>query len=246
MEPHLDSLEVQVCGHPHWLVTSPEYHLKRLLAADFGRIYSLGPCCRNHELGHQHRPEFTMLEWYRPHEPIDALMDDVAAFVALARERADSWSRITVADALERWSTPTDDPEVVVRRLVEDVEPELAKLGCVFLTEYPAALASLARLHPDRPEVSERFEAYVDGVELANGFGELTDPKEQRARFDNEQTARSLEGKTVLPIDERFLAALESGLPDVSGIALGIDRLAMLAVGARDINDVIPFTFEDG
>ncbi|MFT7621914.1 MAG: lysyl-tRNA synthetase class 2 [Myxococcota bacterium] len=245
IEPHLDSIPVVVSGESRWLVTSPEYHLKRLLSSGIERLYSLGKVFRNEERGRHHQPEFTMLEWYRVGEPVEALMRDVEHFVALASGRARPWTRLTVAEALSRWAQPADDPAEVVRLLVEFVEPALAELGCVFLTDYPIELASLARPNPADPSVSERFEAYVDGVELANGFGELTDAVEQRRRFEAELLERQRQGLPTPPLDERFLDALACGIPPVSGIALGIDRLLMIGLPAERIDDVVTLVYED-
>ena len=241
LEVHLAALETRACGETRYLITSPEYHMKRLLSAGMPRIVYLGRAFRDHERGHEHLTEFTMLEWYRADEGPDALMADVEALVALATGRERPWTRLTVAEALARWGTPTDDPDDVLRQLVERVEPELGKLGAVFLTEWPRALASLARLKPGDPSVSERFEAYVDGVELANGFGELTDAVEQRARFEQDLAERRAQGLPEYPIDEAFLDALAAGLPPCAGIALGVDRLVMLATGAKHIDDVTAF-----
>lgn len=241
MEPTLSSVEARVGGAARHLMTSPEPHMKRLLSAGVPRLVYLGPAFRDEERGRHHHPEFTILEWYRAAASPTDLMDDVAALVALATGRPRPWQKVTVAEALARWGTPTQDPDDTVRQLVEHVEPAITALPGVFLTDYPAALASLARLSPDDPTVSERFEAYVDGVELANGFGELIDVTEQRARFASEQRQRAAAGLPVHPIDEPFLDALAAGLPPCAGIALGFDRLVMLATGADDLDGVVPF-----
>jgi len=224
-----------------YLITSPEFHMKRLLSAGMDRIYYLGKAFRDDERGALHHREFTMLEWYRAGAEPDEIMTDVKALVAVATGTERQWTTLTVAQALARWGTPTDDPDSVVRQLVEVVEPALASLGAVFLTEYPAALAALARLKPNNPAVSERFEAYVDGVELANGFGELTDSSIQRTRFEQDQRDRRTAGKPVYPIDEHFLDALAAGIPRTTGIALGVDRLVMVALGTESIDDVVSF-----
>jgi lysyl-tRNA synthetase class 2 len=241
LEVQLKAVEATVSGESRYLMTSPEFHMKRLLSAGIAKTAYLGPAFRDDETGHQHHTEFTMLEWYRADAQPRDLMTDVEALVELATGTSRPWTTLTVANALERYGTPTDDPDQVIRQLVETVEPALAKLGAVFLTEYPAALASLARLDPDNPLISQRFEAYIDGVELANGFGELTDPAEQRARFEADLEARRAHGLAEYPMDERFLDALSTGIPPCSGIALGVDRLVMLAVGATHIDDVVAF-----
>ena len=229
-----------VAAGGRWLVTSPELHLKRILATGVERIYQVGPVFRADESGPLHRLEFTMLEWYRVDGTVAHLMRDVERLVEAATGRPRRWEVFTVAEALERWSRPATDPEEVLRRLVEDVEPRLAEREGVFLVEWPAPLAALARLDPERPEVAQRVEAYVEGIELANGFCELVDPGEQRARFARERLSRASSGRPPLPMPERFLAALEAGLPPCAGMALGIDRLVMLACGARHIDEVVP------
>ena len=241
LEVHLTSIAASVQGKTRFLQTSPEYHLKRALSAGFERIYSLGKVYRDDESGQHHHAEFLMLEWYRTLEPIEALMDDVRNLVEIATGTSRSWRVLTVEEALSTYSTPTNDPNEIVERLVVDVEPQLATLGAVFLTEYPASLASLAALHPDKPEVSLRFEAYVDGVELANGFGELINRAEQEQRFRQEQAERRKRGYAVPPIDQRFLDARDAGLAPTSGIALGFDRLLMLGLGIAHIDDVTLF-----
>jgi len=170
----------------------------------------------------------------------------VEALVALATgDSVRQWTRLSVTEALARWGEPSDDPDDIVHQLVTRIEPELASLGAVFLTDYPASLASLARLNPLDSNVSERFEAYIDGLELANGFGELTDAVEQRQRLEADRSKRLALGLPQYPIDERFLSALERGMPDAAGIALGVDRLIMLSLGMKSIDDVIAFEPEN-
>lgn len=241
LEVHLQPIQTRVCDQVRYLITSPEFHMKRLLSAGLERIYYLGKSFRDDEKGRHHHPEFTMLEWYRTDAEPSDLMSDVETIVALATGEQRQWVRISVHEALARWGTPTDDPDDIVRQLVEYVEPNLVELGAVFLTDYPASLASLARLNSDDPTTSARFEAYVDGVELANGFGELTDPVEQRERFEQDLNRRRALGLPVFPMDESFLDALGAGLPPCAGIALGIDRLIMLATNTDRIADVVCF-----
>ena len=241
LEVHLAAIEARPGGRTCWLVTSPEYHMKRLLSAGEPRIVSLGRVFRDDEHGPHHHREFTLLEWYRAGEGPDGLMADVEALVALATGQPRTWTRITVREALARWAEPTDDPDAIVRHLVERIEPQLAELGAVFLTGYPSCLASLARIDPTDPTVSERFEAYVDGIELANGFGELTCAAEQRLRLEADLAERIRLGLPEYPIDERFLDALAAGLPRCAGIALGLDRLVLLAERAHALDDVIAF-----
>ena len=245
-EVHLHPPEVRLCGRRRWLNTSPELHMKRLLSCGVERILYTGRAFRDDERGHHHSPEFTMLEWYRADEEPEALMQDVKQLVALATGTVRAWTTVTVAEALMRWGNPRQarTPEEVVRQLVDCVEPALVDLGCVFLTEFPAEMASLARVRSENKRIAERFEVYVDGVELANAFGELTCPDQQRARFAHDLEVRQATGKPLLPMPEDFLDALAAGLPPVSGIAMGFDRLAMLAVGADSIDEVSVFPFE--
>ncbi|MGK4005745.1 EF-P lysine aminoacylase EpmA [Sorangium sp. So ce1036] len=266
LDLHLDAFEVQA-ARPTYLITSPEYQMKRLLAGGVARCFQLARCFRRGELGDRHNPEFTMLEWYRAFAGVDEVMSDTEAIVrrvarALGSDGVISVSgravsleapfpRIAVGDAFARWAgVPADDAialasrdeERFFRLLVDAVEPAIAALPRpVFLVDFPAPLASLARLKPDDPRVCERFELYVAGVELCNGFGELTCPVEQRARFLADQAARARAGKPVYPIDQRFLDALEEGMPPAAGNALGVDRLVALCLGAASIGDVLAF-----
>lgn len=259
---HLDAFEVVDSRAARFLTTSPEYQMKRLLASGMGAIYQLCHCFRRDEDGHNHQPEFTMLEWYRTRAGSAELMVDTEQLVAMLATRlhgrsaitrqgrtidlAPPWPRITVADAFVRYAQTTlesvlPDEERFFRLLVDRVEPQLGRDQPVFLTHYPASMASLAKIHTDDPRYADRFEAYVDGIELCNGFGELTDPVEQRARFSADQASRRAGGKVVYPIDERFLSALDHGLPDSGGNALGFDRMVMLLLGAERIEDVMAF-----
>ncbi len=265
LDVHLDALAIQGRGPERYLITSPEYQMKRLLAGGLERIYQLCKCFRNDELGERHQPEFTMLEWYRAFSGVEAMMADTEQLVAqlarALRETPDDapaelhtafgvvdvtppWPRLSVRDAMARFAgvafdDVAPDEDRFFRLLVERVEPALGELGAVFLTEYPASMASLARKKPEDPQVAERFEAYVAGIELCNGFGELTDPGEQRARLEQDQRERRARGFPVYPLDERFLSALEQGMPPSGGNALGFDRLVMLALGAPHIEDVL-------
>ena len=267
-----------------WLHTSPEFALKKLLAAGEARLYAFAHVFRNRERGPLHHPEFTMLEWYRVGAPYETLMDDCAALLAAAANAAGTkrlvwrgrevdpaapFERLTLAEAFERHAgidllatvaadggTDRDGLAAGLRRagirvaeddrwsdlfsrvLVERVEPELGRGRATILCEYPVTEAALARPKPDDPRVAERFELYACGVELANGFGELTDPLEQRRRFELEMAEKERVYGERHPIDEDFLAALAI-MPAASGIALGFDRLVMLASGARAIEDVL-------
>jgi lysyl-tRNA synthetase class 2 len=259
LDLHLDAFAVEDIG---WLGTSPEYQMKRLLAGGMPRIFQLGRCYRRAEVGSRHNPEFTMLEWYRAWATMEELMDETEDLVRAVLEKhapatpggcdvRQPFLRIPVAEAFERFAgigrleslrlASVDETEWF-RLLVDRVEPGIAGTGVpVFLHDYPAPFASLARLRQSDLKVCERFELYVGDLELCNGFGELTDPYEQRGRFLNDQDRRREIGKPVHPLDERFLAALAEGMPPSAGNALGFDRLVLLCTGARSIGDVMAF-----
>lgn len=263
LDVHLDAM----AADGGYLITSPEYQLKRLLVGGVPRAFQISHVFRKDEVGARHNPEFTMLEWYRAFADVDDVMIDTEELVAgmvhalsggIEVQVGDTvvnceppFERIPVAEAFERFANIKEsdaltmsekDEEQFFRLLVDVVEPSLAKIDHpVFLTEYPISQASLARAKPGDPRVAERFELYVGGIELCNGFGELTDAKEQRARFERDQKTRADIGKEVYPIDQRFLAALEEGLPPSAGNALGLDRLIALVTGEAEIGRVMPF-----
>lgn len=272
LDLHLDAFAVgrDLTAPRGYLITSPEYQMKRLLAGGVPRCFQVTRCFREGEVGRRHNPEFTMLEWYRAFAEVEALIDETEALVrevarALGRVRSlelfghrvsleAPFERLTVGEAFARYAgVPADeaiamasaDEDRFFRLLVDVVEPALARATMpVFLVEYPAPFASLARLKPGDARVAERFELYVAGVELCNGFGELTDPAEQRARLLRDQAAREALGKPVYPIDERFLAALEEGMPESAGNALGLDRLIAVCLGTEVIASVQAFPLD--
>jgi lysyl-tRNA synthetase class 2 len=268
-----------------YLHTSPEFACKKLLAAGEQRIFDFARVFRNREHSALHHPEFTLLEWYRAHEPYERLMDDCAAVLRIAAEAAGADmlrfrgrtadpfvppERLTVSEAFERFAgfdlaaalpLRSEEPErealapaarrigvrlasddtwsdIFSRILTERVEPRLGIGWPTILYEYPASEAALARRKPADPRFAERFELYACGVELANAFGELTDPEEQRRRFDADMAEKERIYGERYPIDEDFLAAL-AVMPPASGIALGLDRLVMLATGAERIEQVV-------
>jgi len=262
LETHIDA---PASGRA-WLRTSPELHMKRLMAAGCKRLFQIGPCFRTGECGSRHNPEFTLLEWYRAGaDYTDILRDTEALFARVFQAVAGGntftyrnrvidlsrpWHCLSVRDAFRRWAgwdpAADWDEDRFDLDLVSKVEPSLPHDKPCVLTDYPAPAAALARLKPHDPAVAERWEVYVGGLELANAYTELCDPAAQRARFLEAAEARRRLGKEVYPIDEPFLSALEQGLPPCGGIALGIDRLVMLACDAADIADVRPFCQRPG
>lgn len=278
---HLHSFAVPTSEGEHWLQTSPEYAMKRLLAAGSGPIYQISKVFREGEAGRRHNPEFTLLEWYRPGFTARELMDEMDAYLAatLDAEPAERRSyeevfrqslgldphRATVAELADcAADAGLDAPPDLTRDdwlqwlLAQRIEPELgggtdrtaagtvdARIRPTFVYDFPSSQAALARIRvdPGGPPVAERFEVFIRGMELANGFHELTDAAEQRRRFEEELEKRRAAGKPTVPLDERFLAALEDGLPDCSGVALGFDRLVMLAFGTDRLDDVLAFPY---
>ncbi|GGC58144.1 EF-P lysine aminoacylase EpmA [Marinobacter halophilus] len=252
-----------------WLQTSPEYHMKRLLAAGSGSIFQVARVFRNGELGRRHNPEFSMLEWYQVGLNDMALMAEVSDLVCgwLDCERPDilnyrdavrviagfdpmTISRHDLYQVCEQWL----EPEQLAGMSRDDcldlvmsfrVEPELGQKRPVFITRYPESQAALARVtSEDGYSVAHRFELYINGLELCNGYWELTDPAEQRKRFVEDNRRRQAAGKPKMAVDQAFLAALDAGLPECSGVALGLDRLLMLKTGAARIEEVLAFPIE--
>ena len=257
-EAHIDAIP----SDSWYLAPSPELHMKRLLAAGYLRIFQISRCFRRGERGQHHNPEFTMLEWYRADSgyleavaETERLVARVAAQVCgdtrLSHggvlDLAPPWERLTVNEAFQRfagWSPgPDPDPDRFNVDLVERVEPGIGHGRPTVLLDYPASMASLARLKPDDPGVAERFEVYAGGLGLANGFGELTGPQEQRRRFESEAQKRLEAGRDAYPMPEAFLEAL-ADMPPASGVALGVDRLVMLMTGASCIDEVVAFTVD--
>ena len=241
-EPHIDCPAVHAPdGGVTYLRASPELQMKRLLAAGMVRIYQIGPCFREGERGRRHSPEFTMLEWYRtPAGYLDILADMEELVGALCGPFPNGFARITVREAYRRWAgwDPfTDwDQDRFDLDMATKIEPNLPP-GPVFLMDYPPPAASLAQM---RDGVAERWELYLDGVELANAFTELDDPAEQRRRFEAAREERRRLGEADYPLDETFLDAL-ARMPPAGGVALGIDRLVMMICRAPDIASVRAF-----
>ncbi len=250
-----------------FLHASPEYAMKRLLAAGSGDIYQICHVVRGLESGRLHNPEFTLIEWYRLGFSLEALMDEVEALVRellgeVSAQRAGE--RLSYRDAFLRELAldPFTAPEAALAQagqplgfagagadrdvwlellMASLVGPRLGREALTFVHGYPATQAALARLDPREPRAARRFELYCDGIELANGFHELAAPNEQRARFERDNAQRRRLGLPVFPPDERLLAALSSGFPDCAGVALGFDRTLMLATGATRIDEVLAF-----
>ncbi|MFP9231059.1 elongation factor P--(R)-beta-lysine ligase [Pectobacterium cacticida] len=256
-------------GMTLYLMTSPEYHMKRLLAAGSGPIFQLCRSFRNEEAGRHHNPEFTMLEWYRPHYDMYRLMNEVddllqqildcegaemlsyqQAFLRHLEIDPLSVDKTQLREVAEKLglgdiANREDDRDALVQMLFTfGVEPNIGRDKPAFVYHFPATQASLAEISSEDHRVAERFEVYFKGIELANGFRELTDADEQRQRFEQDNRKRAARGLPQQPIDENLLAALRHGLPECAGVALGIDRLIMLALGAETLGDVIAFTVD--
>jgi lysyl-tRNA synthetase class 2 len=245
-EPAIESLQVEhgaVLSAPRYLQTSPEYGMKRLLAAGSGPIYQCTRAFRDGEAGSRHNPEFTLLEWYRPGFDHHQLMDEVSELDPFTA------SEDTLRDLALKSLNCADlngDRDMWLDLLMSHViEPRLKSRGLCFVFDYPASQAALSAMaERDGELVGERFELYVDGLELANGYRELTDPRQQRDRFAQDNVRRRERGQPELAADEFLLQAMEEGLPDCSGVALGLDRLLMLASGESDIRRVLTFDWE--
>jgi lysyl-tRNA synthetase class 2 len=274
VDRHLEPFAVDVpqggASLRRWLQTSPEFAMKRLLAAGYGPMFQVTRAFRREEQGPRHNPEFTIVEWYRPGDDLPAGMRFLSELgdALLARGPAEP---ISYQEAFERYAgidphtadvaalgevarrkgvplpeslSPDDRDAWLDVLLVELIEPRLGRGQPVILFDYPASQAALARVRPGPPAVAERFELYVDGMELANGYHELLDASVLRARNRENNTHRVRLGVEALPEQSRLLAAMEAGLPDCAGVAMGFDRVCMLAAGVTDISEVIPFTFD--
>ena len=255
IDPALDSISTR---DGRYLQTSPEYHMKRLLAAGAPSIYQIVPAFRDGEAGRRHNPEFTMLEWYRVGFDAPALMAEVAALVDSLLGEA-PYESLACADLLrERFGVSIDNPHALLElgdtlglaepRLDEALDLALAEALSseagrrVFVTGFPAALAALARLGDDGR--ADRFELIVDGVEVANGYHELADAAELAARMEADTERRRVLGKAEIAPDEALLGAHQKGLPDCAGVAMGVDRLLMLKLGAPSLADVMAFSWD--
>ncbi|HDR1059367.1 elongation factor P--(R)-beta-lysine ligase [Pasteurella multocida] len=251
-----------------WLSTSPEYHMKRLLAAGSGPIFQLCHVFRNEEAGQHHNPEFTMLEWYRPHFDMYRLINEVddllqqildckpteslsyqfvfQEYVGLDPLSAEKAELVAKAKQYHLQQAEQEDRDTLLQFLFSTVvEPNIGKENPVAVYHFPATQAALAQISSEDHRVAERFEFYYKGLELANGFHELTDVNEQLHRFEQDNVQRQKMGLPQRQIDKRLLGALQAGVPNCSGIALGVDRLLMIALGANAIHKVMAFGIEN-
>ncbi|HEY2684982.1 MAG TPA: EF-P lysine aminoacylase EpmA [Steroidobacteraceae bacterium] len=270
-DPQLESLSTRIKGlrQNFYLQTSPEYAMKRLLASGSGDIFQICKVFRDGERGTWHNPEFTMLEWYRVGFDERALMREIEELLQTLLPGTYAAERLSYADAMQFYAgvdpfvASADELKAAVEKneinyhgqLERDalldllmgfvVGPKLGLERPTFICDYPASQAALARLKPGSPEVAARFELYLGGVELANGFHELGDAREQRARFDQDVRTRARRAQARAPIDENLLAALGSGLPDCAGVALGVDRLIAVAFKATRLSQVMSFTIDN-
>ncbi|RDE97064.1 elongation factor P--(R)-beta-lysine ligase [Aggregatibacter kilianii] len=251
-----------------WLSTSPEYHMKRLLAAGSGPIFQIGKVFRNEEAGNRHNPEFTMLEWYRPHFDMYRLINEVddllqqilecppaesmsyqfafQQYVGLDPLSADLSELAEKAKKHQLIGAENENRDTLLQFLFSTVvEPQIGQEAPVVVYHFPASQAALAQISSEDLRVAERFEFYYKGLELANGFHELSDAREQLRRFQQDNLQREKMGLPVRAIDTRLLAALQAGIPNCSGVALGVDRLLMIAMGTESIKDVISFAIDN-
>ncbi|WP_428772722.1 elongation factor P--(R)-beta-lysine ligase [Vibrio sp.] len=256
-------------GRPLYFATSPEFHMKRLLAAGSGSIFQIAKAFRNEENGRYHNPEFTLLEWYRVGFDHHQLMDEMdqllqgilnclpaerlsyqQAFIRVLGVCPLTASMPTLKNTaatlgLSDIAEPEQDRDTLLQLLFSvGVESKIGQQAPAFVYDFPASQAALAKINPDDPRVAERFEVYFKGIELANGFHELDDGDEQLARFEADNAKRRQMGLAEQPIDHHLIAALNAGLPACAGVALGIDRLIMLALGCDHIDQVTAFPFD--
>lgn len=268
-DPHIESVRCMVSGDNRFLQTSPELFMKRLLAAGSGPIFQIAKVFRDFERGARHNPEFTLLEWYRLGFDHHRLMDEVDEFLqyvlGTAGTTRESYGGVfqrcvgldphrATASELRARAGALGLPEVTSAELsradwlnllmAQAIEPELGLAAPHIVFDFPVELAALARIRPGEPPLAERFEVYLRGMELANGYHELTNASEQRDRFRADLAGRRSMGRPEVRADERMLAALEHGLPVSAGVALGFDRLVMIAANARSIDSVLSFSFD--
>ncbi|MBA2491011.1 MAG: EF-P lysine aminoacylase GenX [Gammaproteobacteria bacterium] len=270
-DPQLASFLVPAPDRDRYLRTSPEFAMKRLLAAGYGDIYEIAKVFREGEAGRYHNPEFSLIEWYRLGFDHHALMDEVEALLGRALDNLCPMTparRVTYRDAFAEHSgldsatvsiaacraslaargiemhTELDRRGWLELLMSHVIVPECSRDGFTFIYDFPEDQAALATVRPGAPSVASRFELLAYGVELANGFHELTDPCEQRARFERELASRRESVAPIVPLDENLLAALAHGLPACAGVAVGLDRLVMLAAGHDHIVQAMAFSWD--
>jgi lysyl-tRNA synthetase class 2 len=275
-DPHTESVRIAIGNRSGWLRTSPEYHMKRMLAADSGDIFQLGKVFRGGESGARHHPEFTLLEWYRLGFTLEQMIDECCELIAALLSQAgvepgptqitsyrDAFLGVCGLDPLTAGLSELRDCakrfagsalDAGMQEALADnrsgwldflagmvVFPALGDGALQVVADYPADQAMLARLNPDNTDTAERFEVFLNGIELANGYRELTSATEQAHRFETDNRHRLKLGKPMVAADEKLLAALSKGLPDCSGVAVGFDRVIMLAAGVDDIDATVSF-----
>lgn len=266
-DPNIDAYSL--AGIELYLQTSPEYAMKRLLAAGSGPIYQICKAFRRGEQGSRHNPEFSMLEWYRPGLSLEALMDEVAELLILVLgdrpvRRVSYGQLFAEVLGLDIYRTPDADLCILAQQrhgidgalldrdsaldllFSHDIEPALGRTDFCFVDNFPASQAALAKLGRDDSGniIARRFEVFINGLELANGYDELSDADEQAQRFNRDGERRRERGQAVPPQDVNLLAALQAGLPDCTGVALGLDRLLMLKLGASSLSEVLAFPID--
>jgi len=269
-DPNIESFVTEFNNTRYFLHTSPEFPMKRLLAAGSGAIYQICKVFRQGEAGRNHNPEFTLIEWYQPGMHYRALIEQVDKLVRLllkANLPLNETVLLTYKQAFEQFAgfnpltASTEQLQTIIaenkiqlhqQTLTQDayldlimsviVQPNLPKDKPVFIYDYPATQAALANIRKDKEHVAERFELFINGVELANGYQELLDASEQQQRFENENKQRLAAGQQIIPVDTHLIAALQQGMPMVSGVALGFERILMLATDKNSIQDAIAFT----
>ncbi|MDA3787286.1 MAG: EF-P lysine aminoacylase EpmA [Desulfobacula sp.] len=259
-EAHIDP----VTSEDQYLQASPELCMKRLLSKGFNKIFQICKCFRKNEKGSHHLSELTMLEWYAKDDTYLDLMNQCQGLIKFIAARLNlenqikyqdkiislnrPWQKLTVQKAFDLYADKSLSAALADRSFDEiisfQIEPLLGNTSPCFLYDYPASMASLAKLLPGNPDYAQRFEFYIAGIELANGFTELTDPVEQKLRFEKENRIRRSQKKTTTPMPDKFLADLEK-MPEAAGIALGVDRLVMIFSNDLSIDDVVTFTPED-
>ncbi len=273
-EPYLDLFKTQFLGcyegkkieDDLYLISSPEYALKKYLVGGFEKIFQIGKAFRNKEsFSERHNPEFTLLEWYRAYASYLDIMDDTEELVKYLFKIFNrgnevlkyhgkeinmivKWDRISVTDVFKKYAgvqMPENDQEKFFEIFLNQIEPQLGMEKPVIIFDYPISMAALSKTSEANPKFAERFEVYISGMELCNAFSELNDPIEQQKRLEEEKILRQKIGKDTYDIDPKFIAALQIGMPPAGGNALGVDRLIMLLLGENNIENILPIPYRD-